>query len=88
MNLRALVAPLTCDIPAVIGFDFFPSPIMENSPDFVLSGPGGNLRDNPQGQNVADQISAVYPPPDGMPIHRNVDYPQREAPPSPTTEVA
>jgi hypothetical protein len=83
LHLRALIAPLSCAIPAVIGFDFFASPSSDEHPDFVLSGPGGNLRDNPRGQNVADQISAVYPRPAEMPIRRNVDYPQREVPPSP-----
>jgi len=82
LNLRALVAPLNCAIPAVIGFDFFPSPTSDDHPDFVLSGPGGNLRDNARGQNVADQISAVYPRPVDIPIRRNVDYPERVVPPA------
>lgn len=80
MQLRTLIAPATIAIPAVIAFDFFPSPVTDEHPDFVLSGPGGNLRDDPRGQNVADQLSAVYPPPHGLPVHRSVDYPQREFP--------
>ena len=82
-----LIAPLNCAIPAVIGFDFFASPSSEEHPDFVLTGPGGNLRDNPRGQNVADQISAVYPRPKGMSIRRNVDYPERDVPISPNENV-
>jgi hypothetical protein len=89
LHLRALVAPLNCAIPAVIGFDFYPSPVDLGSevPDFVLAGSPGNLRDDPRGQNVADQLSAVYPPPDALPIRRNVDYPQREVPDSLTENV-
>jgi hypothetical protein len=80
LNLRALLAPLTCPIPAIVGFDFFASPTSCDHPDFVLSGPGGNLRDDPLGHSIADQISAVYPRPPGIPIRRNVDYPARGIP--------
>ena len=78
LKLRALPAPLDCELPAVVAFDFFASPSSDEHADFVLSGPGGNLRDDPHGRNVADQISAIYPPPAGMPIFRSVDYPQRD----------
>jgi hypothetical protein len=78
MTLRALVAPVDCKIPAVIGFDFLASETSDNHPDFVLSGPGGNLRDDSRGRNVAFQMSAVYPPLTGMPVYRSADYPQRD----------
>jgi hypothetical protein len=77
LRLRAILAPTNCAIPSVIGLDFFASPIGEGSADYVLSGPGGNLRDNEFGQKVADQISAVFPAPECVPMRRNVDYPQQ-----------
>ncbi len=76
LHLRALLSPASCAIPSVIGLDFFASPICDGSADYVLSGPAGNLRDNNFGQNVVDQISAVFPAPKDVEIRRNVDYPQ------------
>jgi len=79
LRLRTILAPTDCALPSIIGLDFFASPIGEGSADYVLSGPGGNLRDNEFGQNVADQISAVFPPPKSIPMRRSVVYPQRNA---------
>jgi|CXWL01.1.fsa_nt_gi hypothetical protein len=80
LRLKAIIADASCAIPAVIGLHLYADDATPggSTSGFAITGPGGNLRDNPQGENIGDMISAIYPRHEAFPIRRKVNFPPKE----------
>lgn len=79
LRLKAIAAHASCPIPAVIGLHLYAADAAPggSASGFAITGPGGNLRDNPQGENIGDMISAIYPRHEAFPIRRDVNFPSK-----------
>ena len=84
VRLKVLFAPEQSVRPGFIGLELYTD--FDDSEDmidsFILSGCTGNLRENEQGQLLADGIYCMYPR-SNIQVRRNLDYIMRSIPPKP-----
>ncbi len=84
LRLKVIFAPEQCARPGFIGLEMYTD--FDDSEDmidsFILSGSTGNLRENEQGQLLADGIYCMYPR-SNIQVRRSVDYILDSIPPQP-----